>query len=102
MKAVTSNEVVREYSFRACCGKLRWSLLDIVEDLGGRGARLNALRWGTGEVPLDLEIDASTPAEVVDSILTATELHYGTSPSCFTGGGTLLVELREGEPHRRE
>ena len=88
--------VSEEIEFRACCGKLRWALLDIVDCLTGQGARLRALRWGTGEVPLDLGVDDRSPVESVEEVLAATARFFGTNASCFTGGGTLVVERDEG------
>src|SRR5919198_6499626 len=85
-----------EIEFRACCGKLRWALLDILDGLTGQGARLRALRWGTGEVPVDLSVDDRSPDDSVEELLAATARFFGTNASCFTGGGTLVVERHAG------
>jgi hypothetical protein len=84
--------LAQELDFRACCGKLRWALLDMVEGLVGQNVRLRGLRWGPGEVPLDLDVDTRPANEVVETVLAETERFFGASSSCFTGGGTLLVE----------
>lgn len=83
---------VQRIDFRACCGKLRWSLLDIVEGLAGEHVRVRALWWGRGEVPLDLDLDARPPEEVVETVLSEAARCLGVSTSCFTGGGSLVVE----------
>lgn len=84
----------REIPLRACCGKLRFALLDIVEGLAGQPVRLRALKWGIGEVPLGLDLAGREPQETVEAILAATERFFGTNPSCFTGGGALIVESK--------
>ena len=40
----------QEIELRACCGKLRWALLDVIEPLPG-GTRISGLRWGPELVP---------------------------------------------------
>lgn len=84
--------VVQDVDFRACCGKLRWALLDIVEDLAGQNVRLKALRWGSSEVPLDLDLDSRPSTEVVETVLADAARFLGASSSCFMGGGSLVVE----------
>ena len=40
----------REVEIRACCGNLRWALLDAVESLPS-GVHVGALRWGPARRP---------------------------------------------------
>lgn len=93
--------LVQDMAFRACCGKLRWELLEIVEGLVGQDARLKALRWGTREVPLDISVDARPAEEVVETMLVEAARFLGASSSCFTGGGSLIVERRAGAAAQR-
>jgi hypothetical protein len=79
----------REIELRACCGKLRWALLDAIEPLAP-GTTIQALRWGTGEIPLNLDTATAGPAELVDAILATTEQWLGGAASCFSGRGVLL------------
>jgi hypothetical protein len=73
--------LAQELDFRACCGKLRWALLDMVEGLVGQNVRLRGLRWGPGEVPLDLDVDTRPATEVVETVLAETERFFGASSS---------------------
>jgi hypothetical protein len=79
----------QEVEFRACCGKLRWALLDAVGSLPA-GARVAALRWGPGEIGVDVEVGADQ-AHVVDVILAAAERELGAGASCYSGRGTLVI-----------
>ena len=79
----------REIELRACCGKLRWALLDAIEPLAP-GTTIQALRWGTGVIPLNLDTASAEPAELADAILAATEECLGGAASCFSGRGVLL------------
>jgi hypothetical protein len=56
----------REVEVRACCGRLRWALLDAVGSLP-IGARVAALRWGPAEIPVDVEVGADE-ARAVDAV----------------------------------
>jgi len=80
----------REIELRACCGKLRWALLDAIEPLPG-GTKINALRWGPALVPLDVETAPAAAPEVVDAILEKTERWLGAKASCYTGRGVLVI-----------
>lgn len=82
---------IESIPFRACCGKLRWELLDLVDGLAGDDVHLKALRWGTGEVPLDIDLDARRPHEVVDTVLREAARFLGANTSCFMGGGSLVI-----------
>jgi hypothetical protein len=79
----------REIELRACCGKLRWALLDAIEPLPP-GTTIEAMRWGTGVIPLNLDTATAEPAELVDAILMTTEQWLGGAASCFSGRGVLL------------
>ena len=80
----------REIELRACCGKLRWALLDAIEPLPG-GTRIDALRWGPALVPLDLTTTPADAPEVVDTILEKTERWLGAKATCYTGRGVLVI-----------
>jgi hypothetical protein len=82
--------MAREIELRACCGKLRWALLEAIEPLPC-GTRINALRWGPALVPLNLETVPAGAPDVVDAILTKTERWLGAKASCYTGRGVLVV-----------
>ncbi len=79
----------REVEVRACCGRLRWALLDAVGSLPV-GTRVAALRWGPAEIPLDVEVGADE-ARAVDAILAATQRQLGAGASCYAGRGALLI-----------
>jgi hypothetical protein len=92
----------QEIELRACCGKLRWALLDVIEPLPG-GTRISGLRWGPEVVPLNLETDSAAAPEVVDTILEEAEQWLGSSTSCYTGRGALVIGSDEDADarHRR-
>jgi hypothetical protein len=79
----------REVEVRACCGRLRWALLDAVGSLPV-GARVAALRWGPAEIPVDVEVGADE-ARAVDAILAAAQRQLGAGASCYAGRGALLI-----------
>jgi len=58
----------REIELRACCGKIRWALLDAIEPLPD-GTRINALRWGPAIVPWGRGTEPAGAADVVDAII---------------------------------
>lgn len=80
----------REIELRACCGKLRWALLDVIEPLPG-DTRIRGLRWGPALVPLNLEKDSAAASELVETILEEAERWLGASTSCYTGRGALMI-----------
>jgi hypothetical protein len=86
----TAPQTGREIEFRACCGKLRWALLDAVESLPV-GVRVAALRWGPAEIPVDVEVGADESAHAVDAILAAAQRHLGAGASCYSGRGALVI-----------
>jgi hypothetical protein len=81
----------RDVEFRACCGKLRWALLDAVESLPA-GAHVGALRWGPAEIPVDVYVGAVPAAHAVDVILDAAEARLGPATSCYAGQGALVID----------
>jgi hypothetical protein len=81
----------REVEFRACCGKLRWALLDAVGSLPA-GVRVATLRWGPAEIPVDVEVDADQAAHAVDVILAAAQRQLGTGAFCYSGRGALVID----------
>jgi len=80
----------QEIELRACCGKLRWALLDVIEPLPG-GTRISGLRWGPELVPLHLETDSTAAPELVQTILDEATRWLGSSTSCYTGRGALVI-----------
>jgi hypothetical protein len=80
----------REVEFRACCGKLRWALLDAVESLPA-GARVAALRWGPAEIVVDVEVGAGPAEPVVEAILAAVRRQLGAGAFCYAGRGALVI-----------
>lgn len=80
----------REIEFRACCGKLRWALLDAVGSLPA-GARVAALRWGPAEIAVDVEVGADQAAHAVDAILAAAQRQLGAGACCYSGRGALII-----------
>jgi hypothetical protein len=84
----------QEVEFRACCGKLRWALLDAVESLPA-GVRVAALRWGPAEIAVDVEVGAGQAEPAVDAILAATRRQLGAGAFCYAGRGALVMR-REG------
>jgi len=81
----------REVELRACCGRLRWALLDAVESLPA-GARVAALRWGPAEIPVHVEVGADEAAGAVDTILAEARRQLGAGAFCYAGRGALVVE----------
>jgi len=81
----------REVEVRACCGRLRWALLDAVGSLPV-GVRVAVLRWGPAEIPVDVEVGADE-ARVVDVILAAAQRHLGVGAACYAGRGALLIDV---------
>jgi hypothetical protein len=81
----------REVEVRACCGRLRWALLDAVESLPA-GVRVTALRWGPAEIPVNVEVGADVAAHAVDTILAAVQRQLGAGAFCYSGRGALVVE----------
>jgi hypothetical protein len=75
----------QEIELRACCGKL-----DVIEPLPG-GTRILALRWGPELVPLNLETDSAAAPELVETILAEAKQWLGSSTSCYTGRGALVI-----------
>jgi hypothetical protein len=84
----------REVELRACCGKLRWALLDVIEPLPG-DTRISGLRWGPAVIPLNLKKDSAAPSELVETILDEAERWLGSSTSCYTGRGALVIDSDE-------
>lgn len=80
----------REVEFRACCGKLRWALLDAVGLLPA-GVRVAALRWGPAEIPVGVEVAADEAAHAVDAILAAVQQQLGAGAFCYSGRGALVI-----------
>jgi len=78
--------------FRACCGKLRWALLEVIESLPA-GAHVGALCWGPAEIPLDLRVDDVSAGDAVEAILDAAERSLGSGASCYTGRGALVIDF---------
>jgi len=81
----------RDVPFRACCGKLRWALMDAVESLPA-GSHVGALRWGPAEIPVDVEVGAVSPVRAVDAILDAAEARLGPASACYAGQGALMID----------
>ncbi|HVW31921.1 MAG TPA: hypothetical protein VHL53_05230 [Acidimicrobiia bacterium] len=84
----------REIELRACCGKLRWALLDAIEPLPD-GTKVNALRWGPTLVPLDVETAPDGAPAVVDAIIRRTERWLGAKSTCLSGRGVLVVSAEQ-------
>lgn len=90
----------QEVEIRACCGNLRWALLEVVESLPG-GAHVGALRWGPAEIPVDVEVGAGPADRAVQSILDAARRRLGSGAFCYAGRGALLIDAAPAPPHRR-
>jgi hypothetical protein len=88
--------VSQDVPLRACCGALRWTLLDAIESLPA-GAHLGALRWGPAEVPLDLRVGDVPAARAVEAILDAAQRRLGAGAFCYAGLGALVIDARKGE-----
>jgi hypothetical protein len=89
--AESAPAVRREVEIRACCGNLRWALLDIVESLPP-GVHVGALRWGPAEIPVDVRAGAGPAADAVQLILDAAARRLGPGASCYAGRGALLID----------
>ena len=96
----SADQARREVEIRACCGNLRWALLEAVESLPG-GAHVSALRWGPAEIPLDIEVRAGPADRAVQSILDAARQRLGSGASCYAGRGALVIDVGRAPPHRR-
>jgi hypothetical protein len=83
--------VGREVEIRACCGNLRWALLDAVESLPP-GVHVGALRWGPADIPVDIEVGAGPVAGAVQLILDAAARRLGPGASCYAGRGALVID----------
>jgi hypothetical protein len=81
-----------EVPLRACCGKLRWALLEAIDAIPA-GAHVGALRWGPAEIPLDLRVGDVSAAHAVEAILEATRRSLGPGASCYTGRGALVIDV---------
>lgn len=81
-----------EVPLRACCGKLRWALLEAIESVPA-GAHISALRWGPAEIPLDLRAGDVSSARTVEVILDAANRSLGPSASCYAGRGALMIDV---------
>ena len=79
-----------EVPLRACCGKLRWALLDAIGSLPA-GVRVAALRWGPAEIPVGVEVAADEAAHAVDAILAAVQQQLGAGAFCYSGRGALVI-----------
>ena len=90
-----------EVSSRFCCDKLRWTIIDMLENLGEETLQPNVFKvvlekvnfYGK-EVDLNLELEpvalkekANTVAELIMSELSRV---LGMNPQCFSG--TLLIK----------
>ena len=82
----------REVPLRACCGKLRWALLEAIESMPA-GAHVAALRWGPAEIPLDLRAGEVPSARAAEVILDAAIRSLGPSASCYAGQGALMIDV---------
>jgi hypothetical protein len=96
----SADQARQEVEIRACCGNLRWALLDAVESLPG-GAHVGALRWGPAEIPVDVEVGAGSADRVVQSILDAARRRLGSGASCYAGRGVLLIDAGRAPPRHR-
>lgn len=86
-----------EVPLRACCGKLRWALLEAIESTPA-GAHVGALRWGPAEIPLDVRVGDVSAARAVEVILDAAKRSLGPGASCYAGRGALVIDVgRPGE-----
>jgi hypothetical protein len=81
-----------EVPVRACCGRLRWALLEAIESVPA-GAHVGALRWGPAEIPLDLRAGDVSSARAVEVILDAAIRSLGPSASCYAGRGALMIDV---------
>ena len=81
-----------EVPLRACCGKLRWALLEAIDSMPA-GTHIGALRWGTAEIPLDLRAGEVPSARAAEVILDAAIRSLGPSASCYAGRGALVIDV---------
>jgi hypothetical protein len=88
----SAHPVGREVEIRACCGNLRWALLDAVESLPA-GVHVGALRWGPAEIPVNVEVGVGPAADAVQLILDAAARRLGPGASCYAGRGALLIDV---------
>jgi hypothetical protein len=95
----SADQARQEVEIRACCGNLRWALLEAVESLPG-GAHVGALRWGPAEIPVDIEVGAAPADRAVQSILDAARRRLGSGVACYAGRGALLIDAGRAPPHR--
>ena len=82
----------QDVPLRACCGKLRWALLEAIESLPA-GAHIGALRWGPAEIPLDLRVGDVSSARATEVILDAAIRSLGPGASCYAGQGALMIDV---------
>jgi len=82
----------RDVPLRACCGKLRWALLEVIESLPA-DAHIGALRWGPAEIPLDLGVGDAPAGDTVEAILGAAERSLGPAAACYAGRGALVINI---------
>ena len=81
-----------EVPLRACCGKLRWALIEAIESVP-EGAHVGALRWGPAEIPLDIRVSDFSSARAAEAILAAAKRSLGPSASCYAGRGALVIDI---------
>ena len=82
----------RDVPFRACCGKLRWALLEAIDALPA-GAHVAALRWGPAEIPLDLRVGDVPAGSAVEVIMGAAKRSLGPGAACYAGSGALVIDV---------
>jgi hypothetical protein len=82
----------RDVPLRACCGKLRWALLEAIEALPA-GTHVGALRWGLAEIRLDLSVGDVPAADAAEAILSTAERSLGPAASCYSGRGALVIDV---------
>jgi hypothetical protein len=82
----------RDVPLHACCGKLRWALLEALDSMPA-GAHVGALRWGPAEIPLDLTVDDVSARYAVEVILDAAKRSLGPGASCYSGRGALVIDV---------
>jgi hypothetical protein len=82
----------RDVPFHACCGKLRWALLEALDSMPA-GAHVGALRWGPAEIPLDLRVGDVPARYAVEVILDAAKRSLGPGAYCYAGRGALVIDV---------
>ena len=82
----------QDVPLRACCGKLRWALLEAIESLPV-GAHIGALRWGPAEIPLDLRVGNVPARDTVEALVSAAERSLGSAAFCYAGRGALVIDV---------